>query len=75
MNFISKTYLRRPAGLSRVELDGVNVISVYKALNSLREPVGGVRVGEINIAGYGAVIVPPGRVRAALLVENQVTAK
>lgn len=72
INMSFKSYLRRPAGLSSVKLDGVNIISIDDRLDSLGEPVGSLRVGEVNVARYGTVVVPPGRVGAALFVEDQV---
>lgn len=63
-------HLRRPARLSGVELDAVDVVSLNDTPDPVGPPPGSLRVGEVYVARHRPVVVPPGRVGAAFFIQD-----
>lgn len=65
-----KFYLRRPARFPGVKLNAVNVISVQDILDPLAVPVSCFWVGEVDVTGHRAVVVPPRGFWTTIFVED-----
>lgn len=69
----TSTYLRGETALSCVKLQTVNFVCIDNMLYPLVPPLGCFWVGEVNVARDRAVVVPPARVRAPGLIQDEVT--
>ena len=52
-------HLRSEASLSRIKLHAINAIGVEHSSQPVAVPVGCLRVGEVDVAGKGSVVIPP----------------